>query len=123
LIIQIEHNAMAAHDPQGPTPAEWSIVNNMISERSAGFPPRVLQELTRVRPALEKLVEAKVPFREINDRFAKTMQIKISAALFRKYMKQEFGYPPGPGGKSPPAPAAAPAARKSTKKASRKAKP
>ncbi|OCG90314.1 hypothetical protein LMG667_02515 [Xanthomonas euvesicatoria] len=110
MITQRERTSMATPAAEGVTPDEWVIVDNIIKERSAGFPPRVLAELTRVKPALKRLVDAKVPFREINDRFAKAMQIKISAAQFRKYMKVEFDYPPSP---------TKPKAKKTAKKAAK----
>ncbi|MGX9960609.1 hypothetical protein ACW0US_17825 [Xanthomonas euvesicatoria] len=84
----------AADESTGVTEKEWEAVNRIISERNSGFPPVVLAQLNRVRPALAKLVDNKVPFREINDSFAKLIPIKISSAQFRKYMREQFDYPP-----------------------------
>lgn len=71
------------------------LADELITEKGSKVPGRIRAYLTNpdVRSALDKLVKAKIPLRDIQRGFVDKLGWKISPTVLRAFMKEEFGYP------------------------------
>lgn len=96
------------------------LVDELISEKAGKVSGRIREYLTTpdVKGALDKLVDAKIPVKDIHTKIISKLGWKVSPSVFRAFMKEEYNYPePNPKRKPP-------GARKSAAKSSpAKAKP
>ncbi|KAF1702942.1 hypothetical protein [Pseudoxanthomonas kaohsiungensis] len=109
-------SSSAKKSKAGLKPNEQAILDSLLKERT-GTPERVTAELDRVRPALAQMVEAKVPIRDILNRFIRNLDYRVTAAQGRAYMKREFNYPQARQGGGSEDAANTPRVRKAAKKA------
>lgn len=71
------------------------LADDLISEKSSKVPRRTRTYLNHpdIRGNLEKLVKVKIPLKDIQRGFVDKLDWKVSPAVFRTFMKEEFNYP------------------------------
>lgn len=87
--------------PQVPGPTESSysldalmhLADELVKEKQGGMPARTREYLDLAKPALQKLVDAKITMKDIYARFINRQSLKINNVHFRTYMRETFNYP------------------------------
>lgn len=71
------------------------LAEDLIAEKGSKVPSRIRSYLSHpdVKSALDKLVKAKIPLKDIQRGFVDKLGWKVSPTVLRAFMKEEFGYP------------------------------
>ena len=70
-------------------------------EKTAGMPARVRQELEVMKPALQLLVNEKLPISHIMEFIHRETGLKLNRQQVEFFMREHFGYPPDKTEKTP----------------------